>query len=142
MWLNAIHIVNFIIVNDVVELLNFIYMKVIYYLLIHSAVRHKRSNMHHYNTNESVMIKRGCGLWHYGDHNDGVKSGCGFVYMSWIKLNLKLPISIYSIRTQKHPLSQSPHKSACAPVLIASIPLMMSSMTSAFPYCVITACVE
>ena len=29
-WLNAIHIVNFIIVNDAVELLTFVYMKVIY----------------------------------------------------------------------------------------------------------------
>ena len=62
--------------------------------------------------------------------------------VSQIKLNLKPPISIYSTRTQKCPLSWSSHKSAHAPVLIASIPLMMSSVMSAFPHCVITTHVE
>ena len=47
-----------------------------------------------------------------------------FYYMSWIQLICKLPVSIYSIRTQKCPLSQSPHESACTLVLITSITLM------------------
>ena len=58
-----------------------------------------------------------------------------FIYVSRIKLNPKPPVSNYSIRTRKHPLSWSPCESAHAPVLITSIPLMTSSMMSAFPYC-------
>ena len=63
-------------------------------------------------------------------------------HMSWIWLNLKTSLPIFGIRTQIRPLSQIPHKSAHAPLLIASIPLMMSSVTSTFPYCVITTHVQ
>ena len=62
--------------------------------------------------------------------------------MSQIKLICKLPVSIYSIRTWKHPLLQSPHKSAHTLVLIASLTVMMFIIASLFPYCVIAACVK
>ena len=52
------------------------------------------------------------------------------VYVSQIKLIHKLPVSIYSIKTQKHPLLWSPHDSAHTLVLIASITLMTFIMTS------------
>ena len=40
-----------------------------------SAVRHERSNMHHYHTNESAMIKRGMAYGTMGTITMGVKVG-------------------------------------------------------------------
>ena len=50
-----------------------------------------------------------------------------------------LHASIFSIRTWTHLLSQIPHESAYALLLIASIHLMTSDVTSPFSYCVIAA---
>ena len=80
------------------------------------------------------------GLWRYLGESVTAMAQSLSVHLKLRRLLLH--VSIFNIRTWTHLLLQIPHESAHAHLLIASIPLMMSNVTSSILYCVIAAHAE